>query len=270
MSGLTLTLRQTPTTRVDAAPLRFAPGSNADDFARRTVRTEDGQMLRLEELFTIAHRNDDEFHINGDLSLFDGLGSRMTTGSLFLHGNVGHRTGEDISGGRITITGNVGNDTGSHMSDGAIVIRGNTGQRTGGARPGATRGMTGGDIIIFGNAGNQTGALLRRGIIAVSGSLGDEPLRAALAGTVLSLGDVGNNPARFNKRASLITFGKITPPPTYRHACTYRPTFVRVLLKHLQTNYKFPVEIHHLEQQFERACGDLAEGGRGEILHPPI
>ena len=266
MSGFTLALRQTPASRVDAAPLSNIIGKSSSEIALITLRTEHGDRIPLGDLFRIEARENDAISIEGDLSAFDDLGAAMTSGVMFIDGDVGNRAGSDLAGGRITITGNAGHDTGSHMSGGVIIVDGDVGDRTGSARPGVKRGMTGGEIIILGNAGHQTGAFLRRGTIAVAGGLGQDTLHAALAGTVLTLGDVGAEAGRLNKRASLISFGDVNPPGTYRYACTYSPVFVRVLLRHLRRSYNFPAASRHFLHPLERYCGDFAELGRGEIL----
>lgn len=271
MRGLNFFQKQIPERRIDVAELRMAElclsaATRLEEIRGIALRDEWGTRVALGDLFVIEPREDDTVCFEGDLTAFDGLGSDWAEGTLEIRGNTGDRTGQRMSGGRIVVAGNAGDGTGMGMSGGSIQIKGNAGEGSGGAPPGAHRGMSGGEIVIAGNAGRRTGACMRRGLIAVGGTLGEEALHAALAGTVVALGRVGHSAGRWNKRGSLVAFGEIEVPRTYPFACETRFTMVRVVLRHLRTRYGFPVAEEQMAARFARYCGDMAEGGRGEIL----
>ena len=58
----------------------------------------------------------------------------------------------------------------------------------------------------------------------------------------------------------------MTIPSTYRLACTYQPTHLRLVLTRLRATYGLPVEGRHLTGFYRRYSGDLADLGKGEIL----
>jgi formylmethanofuran dehydrogenase subunit C len=126
--------------------------------------------------------------------------------------------------------------------------------------------MTGGEIVVFGRAGAETGACMRRGLIAVAGDVGPEVARGAIAGTVVVGGNVASGAGLWSKRGTVVALGEVVVPATYRVACAYRPPYVALLLTTLRRTYAFPVSTEQAAGSFRRYCGDLTEGGRGEIL----
>lgn len=268
MSGLVLTLREPLSERLDASSL--APDRLASlplsEISRLHLRFESGRPAAVADLFEASGEPSDTLRLVGDLSQVDGIGARTASGSLIVEGDAGRRLGTRMTGGSIELTGAAGDDTGLEMAGGRIVVRGSVGRRTGSAPPGARRGMTGGEIIIFGDAGADTGACLRRGTIAVAGDCEPDALRGAIAGTVLVAGTVAGPTGRWSKRGSLIALDDVPIPPTYRYACTFRPPHVALLLTHLRHEYGFPVLDRYTAGLYRRFSGDVAEGGRGEIL----
>jgi len=90
--------------------------------------------------------------------------------------------------------------------------------------------------------------------------------RAMLAGSIVVFGAVGAEPGLWSKRGSVVALGTVTPPATYRYACTYRPSYLPVTLGYLKRRYGCPVTPDHLSGLYRRYSGDLAELGAGEIL----
>ena len=152
------------------------------------------------------------------------------------------------------------------MSGGVLEVTGNAGPRAGGASLGAKRGMTGGEVIVRGSAGPEAGAGMRRGLVAVAGDVGEGAGRATLAGTVVVFGTTGPNPGQWSKRGTILALGPVSPPATYRYACSYRPEYVGLLLRHLADRHRLPVTHEHLTGSYRRYSGDLAELGAGELL----
>jgi hypothetical protein len=87
-----------------------------------------------------------------------------------------------------------------------------------------------------------------------------------LAGTVAVFGAIGTDAGLWSKRGSIVAFGSVTPPATYRYACTYLPPHLLVLLTYLRDRRGVPVAPGHLTGLYRRYSGDLAELGAGEIL----
>jgi len=269
MSELVLTLRNAPATRFDASPLvphRLA-GRNADDVRRILLWSEGGESVETGDLFDVTGPPGESLRFVGDLSMLDRLGFAMSAGVLRIEGPAGRAVGQRMTAGIIEVAGDADDGVGMEMSGGQIVVRGSVGRGTGAAVPGSKRGMTGGEIVVFGDAGTETGACMRRGIIAVAGNIGPDAGRAAIAGTIVASGRCEPPSGRWIKRASLIALGDVTIPPAFLYSCTFRPSYVAVLLTHLRRAYGFPVNHEHVSGRYRQYRGDMAELGRGEILH---
>jgi formylmethanofuran dehydrogenase subunit C len=125
--------------------------------------------------------------------------------------------------------------------------------------------MRGGEILVHGDAGEEAGAGLRRGLIAVAGRVGAGAGVRALAGTIVALGGLGAHPGLAMRRASIVAPQPVTPPPTYALACTYRPPFLSICLRHLR-ELGLPVGEEWLARRYARWSGDRLDLGRAEIL----
>ncbi len=82
----------------------------------------------------------------------------------------------------------------------------------------------------------------------------------------MAFGALGAAAGLWSKRGTIVALGDVAIPPTYRYACTYQPTHLRVVLTRLRTVYGLPVDERHLSGHYRRYSGDLAELGKGEIL----
>lgn len=240
--SLTLTLRSGITERIDASSI--TPG--ATDFARLPCWIG-RQRVPLGDLFQIAGEPSNDVVVKGELRRVDGFGTGM-------------------SGGMLTIEGDVGDAVGVAMSGGVITIRGSAGNRLGAPLPGASRGMTGGEIIVTGNVGTNAARRVRRGLVVVGGDAGEGAAHAMIAGTILVAGKLGAGAGLWSKRGSVIVLGGVEIPPTYRYACTYRPPYLRVLLRYLQRVRQFALDARFVTGRYKRFTGDVADVGKGEIL----
>jgi len=245
----TLTLRRPLEQRVDASAVAWDAlrGLEAGAIAAQEVWVEGAGRARLGDLFSVAAAPGGRVRLAGDLTLLDGIGTGLAGGALVVEGHAGWYLGQGMRGG-------------------AIEVRGSVGPQAGAALPGAKRGMTGGEIVIRGSAGPGLGAGCRRGLIAVEGDVAEGAGRAMLAGTVVAFGAVGAEPGLWSKRGSIVALRSVTPPATYRYACTYRPSYLPVTLGYLESRYGCPVRPEHLTGLYRRYSGDLAELGAGEIL----
>jgi len=265
---LVLTLRAPLAAAVDFSALRLhawadlAPAA----VARVEVRVAGAGLVALGDLFDVRGSKGGRTRFAGDFSRVEALGAGLERGEVVIEGSVGREVGARMRGGRISVTGNAGWGAGLEMSGGVLDVTGNAGPRAGGASLGAKRGMTGGEVIVRGSAGPEAGAGMRRGLVAVGGDVAEGAGRATLAGTVVVFGTTGPNPGQWSKRGSVLALGPVSPPATYRYACTYRPEYVGILLRHLASRRGLPVTHEHLTGSYRRYSGDLAELGAGELL----
>jgi formylmethanofuran dehydrogenase subunit C len=218
------------------------------------------------DLFVVRGGRTSRMRIEGDLRRIDGLGAGTTGGEIRVDGDVGRRLADGMSGGWIDVRGNAGDEAGVAMQGGALRIIGNAGDRVGAPRPGASKGMTGGEIVVNGDAGSEAAARIRRGLLVVTGAVGARAGRAMIAGTLVAFGRIAGAAGRGSKRGSIVAFDDIEVPETYRYACTYQPTYVRLLLTYLRRRYGISVDDAALNGRFERYCGDAGTVGKGEIL----
>lgn len=129
--------------------------------------------------------------------------------------------------------------------------------------------MRQGTILIHGSAGHEIGHTMRRGLIAIGGNAGNFVGFNMLAGTILIFGNSGERHGSGMKRGTLGFFGTQRPAllPSFRAACRYRPPFLPLLAKQL-ASWDFPARTERLLAACDLYCGDVLEGGRGEILMP--
>jgi formylmethanofuran dehydrogenase subunit C len=126
--------------------------------------------------------------------------------------------------------------------------------------------MTGGEIIVSGSAGVRAGERMRRGLIVVGGDAGEHAAHAIIAGTLVVVGRTAAHPGRGNKRGSIVAVGGVDVPATYRYACTYQPTYLRLLFHDLRRRHQLPLDDTTIGGRYRRYCGDAGEPGKGEIL----
>jgi formylmethanofuran dehydrogenase subunit C len=106
---------------------------------------------------------------------------------------------------------------------------------------------------------------VRRGLIAVGGRAGDAAGLSALAGTIVVLGALGSKAGAGMRRASIVAMSEPDLLPTYAPATTYRPLFVRLILRRLR-ELGLPVADAQVDGRYTRWSGDALELNRGEIL----
>jgi formylmethanofuran dehydrogenase subunit C len=247
--AVTLTLAAVPTRPLVAACIaadRFAALDEAEIAALPV--THGGRPARLGDFFRVRGGRAATVRIEGDLTLVEGIGTGMAGGEVFIEGGVGRDLGVAMAGGRIDVGGDAG-------------------ENAGGAPPGGARGMTGGEIVIHGSAGPRAGAAARRGLIVIAGTAGPGAGRGMIAGTVVVYGAAGPGAGRFLKRGSIVALGPIARPATFRYACTYRPPYLPLLFRYLERRYGLATPAGAFAGRYARYAGDMAELGKGEILH---
>ncbi|HTN76376.1 MAG TPA: formylmethanofuran dehydrogenase subunit C [Pirellulaceae bacterium] len=226
------------------------------------------QQRPLAEFFRISgDAADSTLTLSGDLSGVHGIGTRMTSGSIYVEGHAGRHLGSQMRGGEIHVSGNVSDWVGGEMRGGLIQVRGSAGDHVGSAYRGSRRGMRNGTILIHGSAGHELGHTMRRGLIAVAGDVGDFVGFNMLAGTILVGGRAGIRHGSGMKRGTIAFIGAHQPPllPCFRASSCCRPSYFGLLARELARR-NFPLATAALTASYQHYSGDLTEGGRGEIL----
>jgi formylmethanofuran dehydrogenase subunit C len=223
------------------------------------------RQCRLDDFFDVQGEASDEVEVRGDAGKVKWIGRGMTRGRITVAGNVGMHLGAGMKGGVIEVAGNASDWVGAEMRGGLIRIRGNAGGQVGGAYRGSLSGMNQGTILIGGSAGLEVGLRMRRGIIAVTGPVRDFAGLQMKGGTIVLLGGSELRTGAWMVRGTIISLMPVCLLPTFAHACTYNPTFVRLYARHLQTlGIAIPFEAG--AGTYERYTGDTSVPGKGEIL----
>jgi formylmethanofuran dehydrogenase subunit C len=263
---LTLTLRERP-----IVPLETEGLSPDRLSARRRGEIEalpvwhGNQRAQVGDFFAVSGDGGAEMRVEGDLGRVKFLGAGMSAGRLTVAGDAGMHTGAGMRGGELVVEGDVGDFAGAGMRGGRLVVQGSAGHHVGAGHPGERAGMRGGEILVHGDAGEQLGAGLRRGLVAVAGRVGDHAGLRMLAGTIVALGPLGRRPGAAMRRGTIVVMSPVALLPTFGLACSYRPPFLRLYLRHLRA-LGLPVTDEQVEGRYARWSGDGLELRRGEIL----
>jgi len=81
----------------------------------------------------------------------------------------------------------------------------------------------------------------------------------------VAFGALGAHPGAGMGRASIVAMGAVALLPSYARAVTYRPPFLRLLLRRLR-DLGLPVTDEQIDGRYTRWSGDGLELMRGEIL----
>jgi formylmethanofuran dehydrogenase subunit C len=263
---LTLTLRESPAVPLETGGL--SPGALAGLGRAEVERMpvwHGNRPAELGDFFTVAGDGDEDLRVEGDLRRVKFVGAGMTSGRLTVAGDAGMHTGAGMRDGELVVEGDVGDFAATGMRGGRLVVRGSAGHQLGGALPGERAGMRGGEILVQGDAGDQLGAGLRRGLIAVGGRVGEAAGLRMLAGTIVALGGLGATPGAGMRRGTIVAMTEVALLPTFAFACSYRPSFLRLALRHVR-GLGLPLGDEQIEGRYARWSGDGLELGRGEIL----
>lgn len=223
------------------------------------------QKVALGEFFAVEGDGAEEIEVTGDLARVKLIGAGMTQGRITIRGDVGMHLGAGMRGGQIEVYGDAGDWAGAEMQGGQIRIHGNAGHGLGGAYRGSPKGMNRGLIVVDGSAGNEVGSAMRRGLIVVRGDTGDFAGSFMIAGTILVFGRLGARAGAGLKRGTIVTWQPAKLLPSFRYSCTYRPTFLGLILRDL-ANQGVDLPTGHADGRYRRYCGDLTALGKGEIL----
>jgi formylmethanofuran dehydrogenase subunit C len=267
----TLTLASLPPLRLDLRsllPQRLAGLSVA---AVETLPLWQGrQGLPLAELFKVEHGGgaDDLLVFEGDLARCDRIGWQLAGGRIEVRGNAGDLVGTGMSGGEIAVQGHAGDLAGCEMQGGSLTVSGDVGDFAAAPLPGSMEGVKGGVLLVRGRAGARLADRMRRGLVLVHGDVGDFAASRLVAGTVAVGGALGVHPGWQMRRGTLLCAGggAMEASPSFvatRHDVgVIWQLLARSLAPYGGAFAGLPA------RRVRRLAGDLATGGRGEILMP--
>lgn len=261
----TLSLRAVPNGRVDMTGVlpETLAGRSADDIGKQIIHLA-GSPLMLGDLFEVDVDETDMLVIRTDSDRLDCLGKGMNTGSLQIEGPAGHYAAQGMRGGELDIRGDTGDGAANGMMGGLLRIRGNAGDWLGAALIGDRTGMAGGVVAVEGNAGDRLGDRMRRGLILVRGQAGDACGARLLAGTLVVAGGCGTQPGSGLRRGSLILGRRPEAIPlSFNDSGRVDLSYLGLLHRHAES---FLPGLLPASTQAHRYMGDLAFGGKGEIL----
>ncbi|MBB2970396.1 formylmethanofuran dehydrogenase subunit C [Mesorhizobium sp. RMAD-H1] len=266
MKGLTFTLRAEPEERLDLSALtpEKLDGMSVAEVAKLRIGTGRRPAL-VGDIFRITGKDASRIAFDGGSPRFDGVGTGMSGGTLYVSGDVGAEAGRRMTGGTIVIEGDCGFHAGSGMTGGKLEIHGHAGDYLGGPLAGEMLGMQGGVLIVRGRAGHYAGDRMRRGVIVILKGCGDYAGSRMIAGSIAVRGRVGVMPGYMMKRGSLLFD---------RRPETLSPTFIDcgradIAFSGLFDRYLIDEGILDkplLGPRPGRYGGDIAVLGKGEIL----
>ena len=266
-----LTLRARPPMRLslrDFIPERLA-GLSASAIARQTLRQGNRPGV-LGDLFAVdvSTGAEDRLVIDGPDERLDDVGAGMSSGDLVVEGNVGARVGLEMRGGRISVRGSASVGAGTAMSGGELRIVGDAGDHIGTALPGERHGMRDGVVIVEGAAGAGVGDRMRRGLIVIVGAVGPFCGARMAAGTIVVVGKLGASAGAAMRRGTVIGLGHSEAQlPGFVDSGVHDLTVQRLLVRMLE-RHRILEPLDRL-RSLRRWQGDLAVGGKGEILTAP-
>jgi formylmethanofuran dehydrogenase subunit C len=266
MSGWTLHLKRPPALRVDLRGV--TPAALAGLAAAQVERLPLGHgnaLVPLAEFFRVEARADDALVLIGDLSRFDHVGWQMEGGRLIVEGPAGHYAGGAMRGGELSVQGSAGLLAACEMAGGLLTIAGDVGDFAASTLPGSMDGMRGGTLLVHGNAGARFGDRMRRGSALVFGDVGDFVASRMVAGTIAIGGRAGLHVGYGMRRGSVV-FATVAPelPPSFVPAVAEAAVFWQLLSRDL-ARHGGPFAALP-QRRIERQLGDLAAGGKGELM----
>lgn len=268
MTALTLTRRVTPDLPVSLAPLtpvRLA-GRDTVGIAKMKLACGNGRV-EVGELFRVRAGDPARLRLNGGSRLFDDLGEGLEDGHIEIRGDAGARLGWRMRGGSIYVDGDTGLAAGAGMQGGRIIVTGHAGDFLGAAVPGEMEGMGDGVIHVWGTAGDRVGDRQRRGLIVVEGDAGRFCGSRMLAGTILVLGSVGPGVGCGMRRGTIVLRERPNSmSATFASCGKLKMEVLRLLFRQLRNSNPRLAWLEELGPLAERFAGDIARGGKGELL----
>ncbi|MHA1297947.1 MAG: formylmethanofuran dehydrogenase subunit C [Candidatus Helarchaeota archaeon] len=165
--AVTLKLKKKPETYLEAeciTPDNFA-GKNIEEIKKLSVYLGNRKM-QISDFFNVSGNSgktaeDTKIVIEGDVSLVQRIGEKMSAGEITINGDCGMHLGNSMTGGKIVVKGNASEWAGAMMDGGEIIIEGDAGNHCASAYRGNWVGMNNGKIIVKGKVGAESGSWMR-------------------------------------------------------------------------------------------------------------
>ncbi len=219
------------------------------------------------DAFTIKGKDNRQVRIEKSCDKLIHIGQGLAIGTIEVHGDVGDFLGQSMTAGMICVVGHAGAWLGNNLSGGRINISGNAGDYVGAGLPGEPFGMRHGIINIMGHAGDRAGDRMRRGTIIIHKKTGHYLGSRIHAGTIIALGQVGHYPGEGMRRGTIIMAQKPARfLPTFKSCGHLEMPFLRLLFTQLAQTSSDLALLKRYKPFVHRYSGDLARGGKGEIL----
>ncbi|MCC7410691.1 MAG: formylmethanofuran dehydrogenase subunit C [Gammaproteobacteria bacterium] len=268
MSALTLTLKRRLHVRVDMSPLvpnRLA-GLGASEIAAIPLVCGNTE-IDTGEIFRIEGTDPGVLRILRSTDRLDAIGAELADGSIEIRGRTGDWLGRGMRGGNIRVQGHAGTWTGAGMRGGTIVVNGDVGDFLGAPLPGNLEGMDDATIHVYGNAGDRVGDRQRRGLIVIEGNAGDFCGSRMLAGTIMVLGTAGRCVGTGMRRGTIVLRRRPKSiGATFNNCGVLKMEVLRLLFRQVRSENRRLADLEALGPLAQRYAGDLAHGGKGEIL----
>jgi len=268
VSALTLTLTGHPEEPVDMSPLvpDRLRGLRTPQVSALLLRCGN-RTLRVRDLFRVTAGEAGRLRVLRSTARLDAVGAGLQAGDIDVHGPVGAQLGRKMAGGNIRVEGDAGLGAGCGMSGGSITITGRAGDFVGAALPGERAGMTAGTIYVHGGAGDRLGDRQHRGLIVVEGDVGDYCGSRMLAGTIIVLGTAGRYVGAGMRRGTIILRHRPRlVSGTFNSCGMLKMEMLRLLFRQLPRAHRRLASLKSMLPLAERLAGDLAVGGKGELL----
>lgn len=276
--GWTLSLVSPAALRLDLRkldPLAMAALSQAE--VERLPLGLGPHTVPLAECFRVQAGAGDglDLRLQGDLSRCDRVGWQMSGGHCRVEGSVGDYLGAGLRGGELTVTGDARDLAACEMAGGRLVVQGRVGHLAASGLPGSMDGMRGGTFVVGGDVGDRFGDRMRRGTAVLLGQAGDFLASRMVAGTVLLAGRAGAHLGWGMRRGSLVLADpaqQAALPASFVPAGAEAPVFWQLLsrdLARLVREHRPDSPLAELPRRgIQRWLGDLAAGGKGELILP--
>lgn len=269
MSRITFTLRAKPELPLDLSSLNPATLAGRRLPQIRAMKLQQGRRrVPLGDWFEIEGETDaSTLVLEGAAACLHRVGAGLSSGSIEVHGDVGHEAGLRMRGGLLRISGNAGDGVGLGMRGGVIDIEGNAGSFAGAPAPGDVTGMKNGTILVGGNVGERAGDRMRRGLLAVGGNAAAFCGSQMVAGSIVVLGDCGAGLGVGMRRGSIV----LSKPTgiaghNFQLAGEFELAFLPLLVRYLSgLKPLWSARLARLTK-VQRWVGDAGNGGMGEIL----
>ncbi len=190
--------------------------------------------------------------IQGELSKVKRIGERMSSGEIYIKGDVGMHLGDYMKGGRIIVEGNVDSFCFTSMKGGEAIIKGNVQDYLACTYRGDWRGMSGGKIIVEGNAGDIVGMFMQGGIIEIKGNAGEFVGNRMKNGLIIVHGKAKRVGAQM-KGGKIIVLNEIEILPSF---------------KFIEEVNGLKIDTYEFNKRFRKYQGDFAESKnpKGELF----